>query len=72
MVEPSNVIPNLDLTHLQQEVSGDFVVLNNNTNHIDDGLIDYADALEAIDEDKASARLNEVSMIGNDGRRIYY
>ncbi len=56
----------------QQEVGGRFVVLSKNTDHIDDGLIAYADALEAIDENKAAAKLNEVSMIGNNGSRIYY
>lgn len=56
----------------QQEVVGVFVVPNNKTQSIDDGLVEYADALEAIDENKASAKLNEISMIDNMGRRIYY
>ena len=40
--------------------------------NIDDGLVELAEALEDIDENKASAKLNEVSMIDNKGGRIYY
>ena len=39
---------------------------------IDNGLVALVELLEAIDENKAAAKLNEVSMIGNNGRRIYY
>jgi hypothetical protein len=40
--------------------------------NIDDGLVELTEALEQIDENKASANLNEISMIDNMGRRIYY
>lgn len=38
----------------------------------DDGLVELVEQLEAIDENKAAAKLNEVSMADSMGRRIYY
>ncbi len=38
----------------------------------DDGLVELMELLEDIDENKATAKLNKVSMIDNMGRRIYY
>lgn len=38
----------------------------------DDGLVELMELLEDIDETKAAAKLNEVSMISNNGSRIYY
>lgn len=72
MDDKSQVQLESDTLSPHEKVAGDFVVLNKNTDHIDDGLIAYADALEAIDENKAAAKLNEVSMVGNNGSRIYY
>jgi hypothetical protein len=40
--------------------------------NLDDALIEFAEVLEVINENKASAELNEISMIDNMGRRIYY
>lgn len=56
----------------QQEVVGVFVVPNKKTENIDDGLIEYADALEAIDENNSLAELNAVSMSDNNGGRIFF
>lgn len=53
----------------------DSSVLNNRdspSDNLDDNLVLLIDALEDIDESKASAELNEVSMIDSKGRRIYY
>ena len=72
MDDKSEIQYELNTLDPQQEVEGRFVVFNKNTDHVDDGLIAYADALEAIDENKAAAKLNEVSMTGNNGSRIYY
>lgn len=41
------------------------------TKNIDDGLIEYAEALEAIDENNPLAELNAVSISDNNGGRIY-
>lgn len=38
----------------------------------DDNLVELMELLEEIDENKAAARLNEVSMVSNEGGRIYY
>lgn len=38
----------------------------------DDGLVELVEALESINENKASAELNEISMIDSKGGRIYY
>lgn len=51
---------------------GAFGVHNKKTQDIDDGLIEYADALEAIDENNPLAELNAVSMSDNNGGRIFY
>ena len=56
----------------QQEVVGVFVVPNKKTEHIDDGLIEYAAAVEAIDENNPLAKLNAVSMSDNNGDRIFF
>lgn len=72
MNDLSNLHQSSDKASPQYEVVGVFGVPNNKTQNIDDGLVEYADALEAIDENKASAKLNEISMIDNMGRRIYY
>jgi len=39
---------------------------------VDDGLIEYADALEAIDENNPLAELNAVSISDNNGGRIFF
>lgn len=72
MNDLNNLHLSSDKASPQQEVVSVFGVPNNTTQNIDDGLIEYADALEAIDENKASAKLNEISMIDSMGRRIYY
>ncbi len=38
----------------------------------DDNLVELMELLEEIDENKAAAKLNETSMISNEGGRIYY
>ena len=38
----------------------------------DDNLIELMEILEGIDENKAAAKLNEISYISNDGGRVYY
>jgi len=38
----------------------------------DNNLVLLVDILQGIDEDKPSAKLNEISMINNKGGRIYY
>lgn len=38
--------------------------------HIDDGLVELADALEEIDESSPLAKLNAVSISDNNGGRI--
>lgn len=55
-----------------QEVTVGFVALNKTTNHVDHGLIEYADALAAIDENNPLAKLNAISMSDNNGGRIYF
>ncbi len=40
--------------------------------NVDDGLIEYADALEAIDENHPLAKLNAMSISDNNGGRIYF
>ncbi len=50
-------------------------VFNNrdsSTDNVDDNLVILIDMLEDIDESKASAELNEISMVDSKGRRIYY
>jgi len=44
---------------------------NTNTNE-DDSLVELVEILESIDENKATAELNEISMADNKGSRIYY
>jgi len=39
--------------------------------NVDDGLIEYAAALEAIDENNPLAELNAVSISDNNGGRIF-
>lgn len=56
----------------QPEVVGVFGVRNKKTQSVDDGLIEYADALEAIDETNPLAKLNAVSMSDNNGGRIFF
>lgn len=56
----------------QQEVVGVFGVPNKKIQNIDDGLIEYANALEAIDENNPLAELNAVSMSDNNGGRIFF
>lgn len=56
----------------QQEVVGVLGVSNKKIQNIDDGLIEYADALEAIDENNPLAELNAVSMSDNNGGRIFF
>lgn len=55
----------------QQKVVGVFGVLNNESQNIDDGLIEYADALEAIDENSPLTKLNAISISDNNGGRIF-
>ena len=55
-----------------QEAVGVFGVLNQKTQNVDDGLVEYADALEAIDENNPLAKLNAVSMSDNNGGRIFF
>ena len=38
----------------------------------DDALVELMELLVEIDENKAAAELNEISMISNEGGRIYY
>lgn len=38
----------------------------------DDSLVELVEILESIDENKAAAKLNEISMIDSKGGRIYY
>lgn len=38
----------------------------------DDALVELVELLEEIDENKAAAKLNEISMIDSRGGRIYY
>jgi len=38
----------------------------------DDNLVELMELLEEIDENKASAKINETSMIAGNGGRIYY
>ncbi len=44
---------------------------NTKTNE-DDGLVELMEVLESIDENKAAAKLNEISMIDSKGGRVYY
>jgi hypothetical protein len=39
--------------------------------NIDDGIVDFMDALEEIDENNPLAKLNAVSISDNNGGRIY-
>jgi len=56
----------------RQEVVGVFGVPNKKTQDVNDGLIEYADALEAIDENTPLAELNAISMSDNNGGRIFF
>lgn len=56
----------------QLEVEGVFGVPNKKTQDVNDGLIEYADALEAIDENTPLAELNAISMSDNNGGRIFF
>ena len=40
--------------------------------NVDDGLIEYADALEAINENNPLAELNAVSISDRNGGRIFF
>lgn len=40
--------------------------------NIDDGLIEYTDALEAIDENNPLAEINAVSISDRNGGRIFF
>lgn len=40
--------------------------------NVDDGLIEYTDVLEAIDENNPLADLNAVSMSDRNGGRIFF
>lgn len=72
MDDPSKVQPVLDQESPQQEVVGVFGVSNKKTQNVNDGLIEYADALDAIDENNPLAKLNAVSMSDNNGGRIFF
>lgn len=50
--------------------SNDLAILPSKTINVDDGLIEYADALEAIDENSPMAKLNAMSISDNNGGRI--
>lgn len=71
MDDPSNVQPDSSLINPQEE-AGNFGLPNKKTPNVDDGLIEYADALEAIDENNPLAELNAVSMSDNNGGRIFF
>jgi hypothetical protein len=45
---------------------------NNSIINEDDNLVGLLELLEEIDENKSAARLNEISMIDSEGRRIFY
>lgn len=45
-------------------------ILPSKTINVDDGLIEYAEALEAIDENSPMAKLNATSISDNNGGRI--
>ncbi|HEY1645449.1 MAG TPA: hypothetical protein VGF75_03620 [Candidatus Saccharimonadales bacterium] len=47
-------------------------VLVETTDEADDNLVNFIELLQEIDENKATAKLNGISYVGNDGRRIYY
>lgn len=42
------------------------------TINVGEGLIEYAEALEAIDENNPLAKLNAVSISDNNGGRIFF
>ena len=44
---------------------------NTNVNE-DDSLVELMELLEEIDENKAAAKLNEISIIDSKGGRIYF
>ncbi len=72
MDDQSNKLLESNTITPQQEVVGLFGVRNKKTQNPDDGLIEYADALEAIDENNPLAELNAVSMSDNNGGRIFF
>lgn len=56
----------------QQEVVGLFGAPNHKSQNIDDGLVEYTEALEAIDENSPLAKLNAISISDNNGGRIFF
>jgi len=52
------------------QASNGLAILPSKTVNVDDGLIEYADALEAIDENSPMAKLNATSISDNNGGRI--
>ena len=71
MDDPSTNQPHSNPVDPQLEVVGVFGVPNKKTQNVDDGLVEYADALEAIDENNPLAKLNAISISDNNGGRIY-
>lgn len=52
------------------QASNGLAILPSKTINVDDGLIEYAEALEAIDENSPMAQLNATSISDNNGGRI--
>jgi hypothetical protein len=61
-----------DCSTLADKSAGQHYSLQRISPSEDDGLVELMELLEDIDENKAAAKLNEVSMMDNMGRRIYY
>ncbi len=72
MNDLNNLHLSSDKANPQHEMVGVFGVPNIKTQNVDNGLIEYADALEAIDENNPLAELNAVSMSDNNGGRIFF
>lgn len=56
--------------HYGSQASHGLAASPSKTVNVDDGLIEYADALEAIDENSPMAVLNATSISDNNGGRI--
>lgn len=61
-----------DYSSLAEKSAGQHYALPRINPSEDDGLVELMELLEDIDENKAAAKLNKVSMIDSMGRRIYY
>jgi len=72
VIDSSEITQILDCSSLAEKSAGQHYAPRRVNPSEYDGLVELMELLEDIDENKAAAKLNEVSMIDNMGRRIYY